>query len=98
MGDGVRVVVVVSARPDAAETMKSIVLTLADRSRKETGCIRYEVLQDKATPQRFVLVEEWSSTAALDAHNQTAHFHEAVTSAVPLLAEPLEVGRYTAIG
>jgi len=34
----------------------------------------------------------------LDAHNQTPHFHEAVSSAAPLLSAPLEVGRYTAIG
>ena len=98
MGDGVRVVVFIHARPDAAEAMKEIALTLADRSRKETGCISYEVLQDKAAPGRFVLVEEWSSTAALDAHNQTPHFHQAVSSAAPLLAAPLEVGRYAAVG
>jgi quinol monooxygenase YgiN len=78
--------------------MKGIALTLADRSRKETGCMSYDVLQDKAAPERFVLVEEWSSTAALDAHNQAAHFHEAVSTAAPLLAAPLAVGRYAAIG
>ena len=39
MGDGVRVVVFIEARPDAAEAMKSIALTLADQSRKETGCV-----------------------------------------------------------
>jgi len=98
MGDGVRVVVLIAARPDEAEATKSIVLTLADRSRKETGCVSYEVLQDKAAPERFVLVEEWSSTAALDAHNRTPHFHEAVSSAAPLLAAPLQAGRYAVIG
>jgi quinol monooxygenase YgiN len=98
MGDGVRVVVFIEARPDTAEAMRSIALTLANHSRKETGCVSYDVLQDKAAPERFVLVEEWSSTAALDAHNQTPHFHQAVSSAAPLLAVPLEVGRYTTIG
>ncbi len=36
--------------------------------------------------------------AALDAHNKTAHFHEAVTKSQPLLGKPLEVGRYLTIG
>ena len=98
MGNPVRVVVKVIARADAAEAMKSIVLTLADRSRRENGCISYEALQDQAAPERFVLIEEWDSAAALDAHNRTPHFHEAVAAAGPLLAAPLEVGRYTAIG
>ena len=98
MTSSVRVIVKVIARPDAAQAMKAIVLTLTDRSRKETGCISYEALQDQAAPERFVLVEEWDSAAALDAHNRTPHFHEAVAAAGPLLAAPLEVGRYTAIG
>ena len=98
MADSVRVVAKIIARADAAEAMKAIVLTLTDRSRKEAGCISYEALQDQTAPERFVLVEEWSSTAALDAHNRTPHFHEAVSAAGPLLAAPLEVGRYTAIG
>ena len=98
MADSVKVVAKIIARADAAEAMKAIVLTLTDRSRKEAGCISYEALQDQAAPERFVLVEEWSSTAALYAHNRTPHFHEAVSAAGPLLAAPLEVGRYTAIG
>jgi quinol monooxygenase YgiN len=97
MDESVRVVVNIIARPEAAETMKSVVLRLADRSRNETGCINYDALQDKSAPERFVLVEEWSSVEALDAHNRTPHFHEAVSAAGPLLAAPLEVGRYTAI-
>jgi len=98
MSNPVRVVVKVVARADAADAMKAIVLKLADRSRAEGGCISYEALQDQSAPERFVLVEEWSSTEALDAHNRTSHFHEAVAAAGPLLAAPLEVGRYTAIG
>jgi quinol monooxygenase YgiN len=98
MNDNVRVVVKIIARRDAADAVKSIVLTLTERSRREAGCISYEALQDQSAPERFMLVEEWSSAAALDAHNRTPHFHEAVSAAAPLLAAPLEVGRYSAIG
>ena len=98
MGSSVWVAVQVVARPDAAEAMKSIVTKLRDSSRKENGCISYEALQDQSAPERFILVEEWSNAQALDAHNRTPHFHEAVAAAGPLLAAPLEVARYTAIG
>ena len=98
MSDGVRVVVKVVARTDAIAEITAIVLKLAAQSRKETGCVSYEVLQDTGNAEIFVLIEEWTNLAALDAHNKTAHFHEAVSKSQPFLAKPLEVGRYAAIG
>ena len=98
MSDAVRVVVKVVALADTIADITAIVQQLAAQSRKETGCVRYEVLQDLGNAEIFFLVEEWISMAALDAHNKTAHFHEAVTKSQPLLAKPLEVGRYATIG
>ena len=98
MGNGVRVVVKVVARIEAIAEITTIVLKLAAQSRKETGCVSYEVLKDMSNAEIFVLIEEWTSVAALDAHNKTAHFHEAVSNSQPFLAKPLEVGRYAAIG
>jgi quinol monooxygenase YgiN len=98
MSDAVRVVVKVVARTESIAEITAIVLKLAAQSRKETGCVSYEALQDTSNAEIFVLIEEWSSVAALDAHNKTAHFHEAVSKSQPFLAKPLEVGRYVAIG
>ena len=98
MSDPVGVVVKITARDDAVAAIASIVRVLAAKSRDEKGCVRYEVLQDMKERNIFVLVEEWASVDDLDAHNQTPHFHEAVTKARPLLAKPLEVGRYATIG
>jgi quinol monooxygenase YgiN len=93
-----RVVVKVVARAEAVADVHAIVLALAEKSRRENGCIVYDVLQDMAEPGVFLLVEEWESHAALEAHNKTAHFHEAVAKSASLLGKPLEVGRYAAIG
>jgi quinol monooxygenase YgiN len=93
----VRVVVKVVARADNVVEIRSIVRVLAEKSRRETGCIVYDVLQNVAEPETFLLAEEWESSAALDAHNKTAHVHEAVSKSAALVAQPLEVGRYTAI-
>lgn len=98
MSNAVRVVVKVVARADTLADIRAIVLTLAEKSRAETGCVVYDVIQNLAEPEVFLLVEEWESIAALEAHNKTAHFHEAVAKSVPLLGKPLEVGRYRAIG
>lgn len=97
MDKRVRVVVKVIARPDKASEMRAVVLKLAEDSRKEDGCIRYDVLQNAAETHVFVLVEEWASSAHLDAHNLTPHVHDAIMKATPLAAAPLDAGRYTLI-
>jgi quinol monooxygenase YgiN len=98
MSKPVHVVVKVVAKAEAVSDVRAIVLTLAEKSRAEAGCTSYEVLQDLAAPETFLLVEEWQSIAALDAHNKTPHFHQAVAKSAVLLAAPLEVGRYGRIG
>jgi quinol monooxygenase YgiN len=97
MAEAVKVVVKVTAHSDTIEKVRAIVLELAAQSRKEKGCLSYEVLQNKLEPEVFVLYEEWASDANLNAHNQTPHFHAAVSQAQSLLGKPLEVGRYRAI-
>jgi quinol monooxygenase YgiN len=90
-------IVKIVARPERPAEFRAILLKLATASRKENGCVSYDVLQDKANPAVFALVEEWTSAAALDAHSKTAHFAEAVSSAQSFLGAPLEVGRYVTI-
>ena len=97
MAGTVKVVVKVTARSDTIEKIRAIVLELATGSRKEQGCLSYEVLQNLGEPEVFVLYEEWASAGHLDAHNKTPHFHAAVSQAQPLLGKPLEVGRYKKI-
>ena len=97
MADGVRVIVKICAKPDSVAEIKAILMELTAHSRKEEGCASYEVLQNKTDPGVFILVEEWDSTSALDAHNTTPHFHAAVSKAQPLLAKDLDVGSYAVI-
>ena len=42
---------------------------------KEDGCISYVFTQDQNDATHFIMVEEWASRAALDAHLQTPHFN-----------------------
>ncbi len=82
----VRVVLRLTAQPEAIDPLKSVLLTLADQSRKENGCTGYEVLQNKADPVDFTLVEAWTNEAALDAHLTTPHVQQAFAQGIPLLS------------
>jgi quinol monooxygenase YgiN len=92
--DGVRVVAKLLARPEKAAELATVLLGLVGPTRKEKGCVTYELLRDKADPSEFVFVEEWTDDAALDAHLATPHLQEALAKAKPLLAADPVVRRY----
>jgi quinol monooxygenase YgiN len=43
----------------------------------ENGCMQYDMFADAGDENKFVLVEHWSSQAALDAHDLATHMVEA---------------------
>ena len=96
--EGVRVVAKLTARPERAEELASVLLALVGPTRKEKGCMTYELLRNKADSSDFVFVEEWADDAALDAHLATPHLHEALAKAEPLLAAAPDVRRYVLFG
>jgi quinol monooxygenase YgiN len=94
----VKVVLRLVARPDTVETLKPVLLELAEQSRKETDCLSYYVLHNTADPCEFTLVEEWTSEAALDAHLKTPHVANAFARGGPLLGSAPDARRYRSIG
>jgi len=54
---------------------------LVEETRKEDGCIKYEMHQDVNDKAILTMIEEWESQEALDKHMQSEHF----TRIVPLL-------------
>ncbi|HEX9945882.1 MAG TPA: putative quinol monooxygenase [Thermoanaerobaculia bacterium] len=60
------------------EEMERALLEMLEPTRREPGCIRYDLLRalKGETYTEFVFVEEWESEEALDAHGQTEHFRE----------------------
>jgi quinol monooxygenase YgiN len=62
------VVTYVEVMPNAAAPAAMLLKSYRDVSREEVGNIRLDVLQEMARPNRFVVLEVWSGSAARDAH------------------------------
>lgn len=60
--------------PTKIDELIQLFAKLASTSRKEPGCLRYELYQDIDTPEILTMIEEWDSQEHLDAHLHTAHF------------------------
>lgn len=91
----VRVVARLIAFPDKVDDLKALLLKVVESTRTETGCIRYELLQNQADPTDFTFVEEWGSDEALNTHLGSEHVGAALARAPELLVEGPDIRRYS---
>ena len=64
----------------------------------EPGCRRFVVAARVGDPSQFVLVSEWDSEGALDAHYRSEEFAEFQFGLDGLLARPSELSVYSGEG
>ena|SRR5882724_9317616 len=65
------VVATFQARPGKETALREVLVGLLGPTRKETGCLNYDLHQSPEDPAKFLFHENWTSKAALDAHMQT---------------------------
>jgi quinol monooxygenase YgiN len=66
----VRLVVSITAAPGKGAELAQAMKGRCELSQKDEGCEQFEVFQSALNPDKLVLLERWSSQAALDAHAQ----------------------------
>ena len=71
--EGVIVVAMVKAKPGEEDAVKEVLVSLVEPTRKESGCLCYNLHQSKDDKTQFMFYEQWASKAALDAHGKTPH-------------------------
>ena len=65
-------------------------MQLVTPTRKEEGCISYELFQDEKNNRLVAVIEEWQNKEAFEKHLNTPHF----TSLIPMINDLTEI-RYT---
>ncbi|MBZ5670809.1 MAG: antibiotic biosynthesis monooxygenase [Acidobacteriia bacterium] len=78
----------VRVKPECIDAFKQATIENARHSIKEPGIARFDVIQQKDDPTRFVLVEVYRTAEATAAHKETPHYAAWRDRAEPLLAEP----------
>ncbi len=61
------------AKADAREEVKREAIKLVEPTRKEEGCVYYNLFNDIDNPNLFIFQECWESLALLEKHLQSAH-------------------------
>lgn len=85
------------ARPGKESALVRVLEGLVEPSRQEPGCLTYVLHRSRTDPTRFVFVEEWSGTEALEQHARSEHVLSARERYGALLAEPPDVDRYSSL-
>jgi len=70
------------------ERFREITIQNAEASRKEDGCVRFDILQQDDDPTRFTFIEMFKSREDGAAHLETNHFKKWLEEAPALMVEP----------
>jgi quinol monooxygenase YgiN len=85
------VVTHVDFTPKNAPAGEKALLQYAADSRKEPGALRFEVLQEAAQANHFILIETWRDRATYDTHLGTAATIQFRDVLQPLIGAPFDV-------
>ena len=71
--NSITVVATFHARPGKESELRNTLMGLLAPTRKEFGCLNYDLHQSPEEPAKFLFYENWTSKDALDTHLQSAH-------------------------
>ncbi|MFZ3013771.1 MAG: putative quinol monooxygenase [Nitrospira sp.] len=89
-----RVIARAKANADQVAQVREILTALVDATRREPGCLSYELLQNHDDPTDFAFVERWASPEAEQAHFVTPHLLATLQKLTGLLASEPQIYRY----
>lgn len=91
----IKVVAKQTIKEDKVEACKDIITGLVEATRKEEGCITYELYEDIKKKNILTFIEEWESMEALKSHMNSKHFLEAMPKITAMREKEVEVDIYT---
>ncbi len=89
-----RVIARINARTDKVDELRSVLTSLVDATRKEPGCMSYNLLENNDDPTDFTMVEEWESKNALEVHLSAKAFKDAQVKMPGLVAAKADIRLY----
>ena len=94
MAELLTVVAHMRAKPGKEDALRRAAMGLVEPTRKEDGCVQYDLHVHTHDPGRLVFYENWTSREHLDRHAASAHLRAFGAVSGDLLAEPPSVETY----
>ena len=84
----------VHVKPESVEAFKEATMENARNSVQEPGVARFDVVQQRDDPTRFVLVEDYRRPDDAAEHKKTAHYQAWRDAVADMMAEPRSSIKY----
>lgn len=84
-------------KPEHLDAFRAATIENARNSAQEPGCARFDFLQLKDDPTRFILWEVYHDQEAVEQHKLTAHYATWVETVNDMFAEPRTRSWYTSV-
>ena len=94
--DLITVVAEMKAKPGKEDELRAAALALVEPTRKEEGCVQYDLHVHLSDPGRVIFYENWTSVEHLDRHGASPHL-TAFRAIAGDLIETSRVERYRRI-
>ncbi len=92
------VIAQIKAKPGKELEVRGELLSLIVPSRKDAGCVNYDLHQALDNPALFMFHENWASKTHLEQHLQKPDLQAALARVGQLVAEPPQITLWEKIG
>jgi quinol monooxygenase YgiN len=98
MNQQVTIIATLYARAGQEAALAARMHAMTMETRKEAGCILYELQRSNEDPREFIMVEYWRDAEAVALHDASAHMAALVADLPALVERPVAVRKYTPAG
>lgn len=91
MAEPVTVVARIRAKRGMEERTQAALMSLIEPTRREMGCVNYDLHVSVDNPALFIFYENWTSKSALDQHLLSDHLAKVRAQAEALFDGPIEI-------
>jgi len=93
MTQQITILATIHARAGREADVEARMRIMVEASRKEAGCLRYDMHRAEDDGASFIMVEYWASAQALGLHDDSAHMAALRADLPHMLDRPIEVRR-----
>lgn len=93
----IRVVANFHLKKENVEEAIKLAKEMVEATRKEEGCVQYDLAQSPESPEKIVILEAWETKEAIDTHSASEHFTRIVPQVAAMCVEPPVVSSYVQV-
>ncbi|WP_299714982.1 putative quinol monooxygenase [uncultured Tenacibaculum sp.] len=81
------IIVHLEIKQENRESFMKETFSVTSKSREETGCLEYNILENCYSENKFMIYEVYENNKAFENHKQSEHYKKYINLVMPILAK-----------